>query len=210
MKYDRLIRVLGAAIADPNAEEKVRALTNEIARLKEEKSSMQTELEQKSEVEPEQKFLRNDDDSIYLLSLLQEYGEKYFNAAGLKMANAVCKPWVWNIPTSLMEGIRGIREEGYPDILNPAILLYLFMTDDPGGCIGKFLLTLRKIMDDNAQAIQDDAAAWDAEMTLPDEDEDEDDDEDDSDIEGALVDEPGKWMEEHDQEDMELDPEYGE
>ena len=165
--------------AENTIADELTSLKNTILEKDREIAMLTAELSAKDNAES--KYLRSDDEALYMIQLFKKYQDQYF--ADIPVAEEICKPLLWNIPSTLFRSIRTIDKENYPYILNPAILLYLFMTEDPAAAIGAYLLTLRQIMDDNAQAIQNDAEEYIADLMDEDEEDDCDVPDDEADFE---------------------------
>lgn len=124
----------------------------------------------------EENTILNDYEVNELLECALHFQDKYFQHIPLK--KDLIKPFVWNIPRSVLDGVRYCRnhtEEAVPDLLNPMLLMYLFLTENPADAIGAFMSTLIELidLDGNREAIEDDALAYLADQNAPDEDEEE-------------------------------------
>ncbi|MBO4735471.1 MAG: hypothetical protein J5614_03665 [Paludibacteraceae bacterium] len=186
MKYTQFMRGCGNSTAD---EAKIAEYTGEIKDLQ---TKVDELTEQLDNVQPEivQSVIRTDDEFNEVIETLIDLGKKYFEDVPL---TSVPGPMLQNIPQSLMKSIRLLNTHPeYPDILNPAMMLYLCCLEDPADAIGRYLEILKELMDDNAQAIHEDAERY-LESFLEDDD-DEDVDEDDADEAGNVT-SPGEYLE---------------
>ena len=124
----------------------------------------------------EENTILNDYEVNELLECALHFQDKYFKHIPLK--KDLIKPFVWNIPRSVLDGVRYCRnhtEEAVPDLLNPMLLMYLFLTENPADAIGAFMDTLIELidLDGNREAIEEDALAYLADQNAPEEDEEE-------------------------------------
>lgn len=88
-----------------------------------------------------------------------EFQKKYFE--NLPLSKTLVKQFVYNVPRPAYDGVKYCNiHQGTPDVLNPVILLYPFLTEEPGDSIGLYLMTLMKILDDNREVIENDAQAY--------------------------------------------------
>lgn len=113
-----------------------------------------------------------------IVQMLVEFGKKYFDDIPL---TSVPGPMLQNLPGSLVHAIQYIHDHQFPDAFSPIAMLYLCCVEKPEEVIGRYLEHLGELMDDNAQAIHEDAEEY--LRMLAGEDDEEDDDEDDYDDE---------------------------
>lgn len=185
MKYTQFMRGCGNSTAD---ESKIAEYTGEIKDLQ---TKVEELTEQLDNVKPEivQSVIRTDDEFNEVIETLIDLGQKYFSDVPL---TSVPGPMLQNIPQSLMKSIRLLNTHPeYPDILNPAMMLYLCCLEDPADAIGRYLEIIKELMDDNAQAIHEDSERY---MESFQEDDDDDIDEDDADEAGNVA-SPGEYLE---------------
>lgn len=169
MKYTQFMRGCGNSAAD---EAKIAEYTGEIKDLQTKVDELTEKLDN---VQPEivQSVIRTDDEFNEVIETLIDLGKKYFEDVPL---TSVPGPMLQNIPQSLMKSIRLLNTHPeYPDILNPAMMLYLCCLEDPADAIGRYLEILKELMDDNAQAIHEDAERYLESFQEDEEDVDEDD-----------------------------------
>jgi len=157
MHYKKFMKcaTTGGKPVDTSAyDEAIRELKNENAKLQAELSAKPKEVEV-----PTQTYLRDETEVNEIVTILDDFGEKYFSDIPI---GDIPGPMLFNIPNTLLKSIRFVweRRDVYPDILNPAMMLYLLCTPDPAAAIGRYLQLIKKQMDDNAQAIQEDAAIY--------------------------------------------------
>lgn len=170
-----------------------------IRELKSENAKLQAELSEKpKEVEvPTQTCLRDETEVNEIVTILDDFGEKYFSDIPI---GDIPGPMLFNIPNTLLKSIRFVweRRDVYPDILNPAMMLYLLCTPDPAAAIGRYLQLIKEQMDDNAQAIQEDAAIYleslNEEASFQNDSDEDDGDEDDADEAGNVA-SPAEYLE---------------
>ena len=183
MKYTQFMRGCGNSTAD---ESKIAEYTGEIKDLQ---TKVEELTEQLDNVKPEivQSVIRTDDEFNEVIETLIDLGQKYFGDVPL---TSVPGPMLQNIPQSLMKSIRLLNTHPeYPDILNPAMMLYLCCLEDPADAIGRYLEIIKELMDDNAQAIHEDSERYMESFQ-----EDDEDDEDDADEAGNVA-SPGEYLE---------------
>ncbi len=173
MLYTKFMKGCGS---DSTAnDEKIAEYTGEIKNLQTKVDELKEQLDN---VQPEivQSVIRTEDEFNEVIETLIDLGKKYFNDVPL---TSVPGPMLKNVPMSLMKSIRLLNTHSeYPDILNPAMMLYLCCLEDPADAIGRYLEIIKELMDDNAQAIHDDAARYMESLQDDDEIESEEDDTD--------------------------------
>lgn len=194
MLYTKFMKGCGS---DSTAnDEKIAEYTGEIKNLQTKVDELKEQLDN---VQPEivQSVIRTEDEFNEVIETLIDLGKKYFSDVPL---TSVPGPMLKNVPMSLMKSIRLLNTHSeYPDILNPAMMLYLCCLEDPADAIGRYLEIIKELMDDNAQAIHDDAVRY--MESLHDDYDPEDDEieseEDDADLsEVGNVVSPGEYLEE--------------
>lgn len=102
--------------------------------------------------------IRSDSEVDEIVEILQHCEREYFNDIPL---DSIPIPMLKNLPGSLIKAIRFVwdRKE-YHDILNPIMALYLCCADDPAAAIGRYWQLIHGLINDNAQAIDDDARQY--------------------------------------------------
>lgn len=189
MLYTKFMR--GCGSNSTANDEKIAEYTGEIKNLQTKVDELKEQLDN---VQPEivQSVIRSENEFNEVIETLIDLGKKYFNDVPL---TSVPGPMLKNVPMSLMKSIRLLNTHSeYPDILNPAMMLYLCCLEDPADAIGRYLEIIKELMDDNAQAIHDDAVRY--MESLQDDDEIESE-EDDTDLdEAGNVASPGEYLEE--------------
>ena len=190
MHYQKFMKCAstGGKPVDTSAyDEAIRELKNENAKLQAELSEKPKEVEV-----PTQTYLRDEAEVNEIVTILDDFGEKYFSDIPI---GDIPGPMLFNIPNTLLKSIRFVwdRRDMYPDILNPAMMLYLLCTPDPAAAIGRYLQLIKEQMDDNAQAIQEDAATY-LEFLNEEPSFQNDSDEDDEDEAGNVA-SPGEYLE---------------
>lgn len=189
MLYTKFMR--GCGSNSTANDEKIAEYTGEIKNLQTKVDELKEQLDN---VQPEivQSVIRSENEFNEVIETLINLGKKYFNDVPL---TSVPGPMLKNVPMSLMKSIRLLNMHSeYPDILNPAMMLYLCCLEDPADAIGRYLEIIKELMDDNAQAIHDDAVRY--MESLQDDDEIESE-EDDTDLdEAGNVASPGEYLEE--------------
>lgn len=192
MLYTKFMKGCGSDSTANN--EKIAEYTGEIKSLQTKVDELKEQLDN---VQPEivQSVIRTDDEFNEVIETLIDIGKKYFNDTPL---TSVPGPMLKNIPMSLMKSIRLLNTHSeYPDILNPAMMLYLCCLEDPADAIGRYLEIIKELMDDNAQAIHDDAVRYMESLQDDDDDDDIESDEGEDDlIEAGNVASPGEYLEE--------------
>ena len=156
MDYRRLIR------SSNDAEAPVKNVINTESDSSELVLLLRKLTEQTSHVElPEvlKESILNDIEVNSILENAIEFQKKYFE--NLPLSKTLIKQFVYNVPRPAYDGVKYYNmHPGTPDVLNPVILLYPFLTEEPGDSIGLYLMTLMKILDDNREAIENDAQAY--------------------------------------------------
>lgn len=192
MLYTKFMR--GCGSNSTANDEKIAEYTGEIKNLQTKVDELKEQLDN---VQPEivQSVIRTEDEFNEVIETLIDLGKKYFNDVPL---TSVPGPMLKNIPMSLMKSIRLLNTHAeYPDILNPAMMLYLCCLEDPADAIGRYLEIIKELMDDNAQAIHDDAARYMESLQDDDDDDEFESEEDDTDLdEAGNVASPGEYLEE--------------
>lgn len=206
MRYDQLIRVTAApaAVAPPTTDyaqlvEKVNAQTSVINKLMSSLSSA-TEREMPEQLE---NSILNDDQAALILEELARIESEYFteelpDEKEVKLAplnRSIVTEFLYNVPFEVYKAINSCvnNREKFPDVLNPAMLLYLLMTKDPFGAIGLWMQTISTMIDDNREVVDNDAQEYLADVLAEDdEDADADDEEDLGSAEGMS---PGEFIE---------------
>ena len=101
----------------------------------------------------------DDYDVNVLLEELKRVEGTYFT--DIPMSKALCKLFVFNVPKNVVGGIKYLRNHPeIPDILNPIMLLYPFLTDEPTEVMGQYLSTIIPLIDGNREAIYADAKTY--------------------------------------------------
>lgn len=188
MLYTNFMKGCGSDSTANN--EKIAEYTGEIKNLQTQVDELKEQLDN---VQPEivQSVIRTEDEFNEVIETLIDLGKKYFSDVPL---TSVPGPMLKNVPMSLMKSIRLLNTHAeYPDILNPAMMLYLCCLEDPADAIGRYLEIIKELMDDNAQAIHDDAARYMESIQDDDEIESEEDDTDLSEV--GNVASPGEYLE---------------
>lgn len=77
----------------------------------------------------------------------------------IPLSKKMVKLFIYNIPLPIVDAIRWFRNHPgeLPEIMNPAILLYPLLVDDPMQIIGLYLSIIRELIDDNREVIDQDA-----------------------------------------------------
>lgn len=140
-------------------EETIEKLKTETASMETARKDYQRMLEELRQTEVEEsesreETLRTDDEVEFICSIISRFSTEYFPDIPL---GGVAKKFIYNIPTNVFDAITFIENSPYSDIFNPAMYLFILMVDDPLEASGRYCEILRGIMDDNAQAIRDDA-----------------------------------------------------
>lgn len=176
MKYTEFMR--GAKTTTPDGVvdgyvKKIEGLESEVAALTE-----QLEHTDKEPSVVQYTNIRAEAEVAEIVQMLVEFGKKYFDDIPL---TSVPGPMLQNLPGSLVHAIQYIHDHQFPDAFSPIAMLYLCCVEKPEEVIGRYLEHLGELMDDNAQAIHEDAEEY--LRMLAGEDDEEDDDEDDYDDE---------------------------
>lgn len=168
MHYKQLIKIVALSNDSTVAElqDRIRCLQERIQYLEE---------DLKPCYEPTR--IRTDLEIDELWGHLKELEQKHFQ--DIPLDTNVCKPFLWNIPNVLLSGIWHACNREYPDILNPAIILYFLLTVDPGAAIGHYMAILSKLIDQDMQAVEEESKSYMSE----DEDEDIDVEEEGNNVE---------------------------
>lgn len=190
MLYTKFMKGCGS---DSTAnDEKIAEYTGEIKNLQTKVDELKEQLDN---VQPEivQSVIRTEDEFNEVIETLIDLGKKYFSDVPL---TSVPGPMLKNVPMSLMKSIRLLNTHSeYPDILNPAMMLYLCCLEDPADAIGRYLEIIKELMDDNAQAIHDDAVRYMESLQDYDDDEIESEEDDTDADEAGNVASPGEYLE---------------
>ena len=87
------------------------------------------------------------------------FQSKYFS--NIPLNRDILKPFLYNVPKNVYEGAKYMRNHPEtPDVLNPVLLLYLFLTKEPADSIGVYLIKLSELIDGSREAIKDDALKY--------------------------------------------------
>lgn len=114
----------------------------------------------------------SDDDVSDMLECLMKFQNEYFADIPLSKDLIPVKQFVYNVPKSLITGMRIVqRQPNIPDILNPAILIYPLLVNEPTESIGLFMQKLADLIDRNREAIDEDALSYIADKRYEDESE---------------------------------------
>lgn len=101
----------------------------------------------------------NDYEVNILLEEIMRIEQTYFK--DIPKSKKLCKLFVFNVPKNVITGITYLRNHPeIPDILNPVMLLYPFLTDEPADVIGQYLSILMPLIDGSREAIYADAKAY--------------------------------------------------
>jgi hypothetical protein len=88
--------------------------------------------------------------------------EKYFHD-DVPLVNVFKKQFVWNIPSYIYKYMQDVVDKEEPDVLNPMLLFYVFLTDHPDeGMYCKYLQILSSVLNQNKTYIDHHAAEYDA------------------------------------------------
>lgn len=93
-------------------------------------------------------------DSVFVLK------DDYFDE--IPLADEFKKQFVWNIPSSIYKYLRDVIDMDMGDVMNPMLLFYIFLTENPAMAYGKYLQILRKILNENQSIIDRYASDYDA------------------------------------------------
>lgn len=155
MKYKDMIRRDKLAVVSVSTPIKNDELIGVLKKLS---KQMETEMPENL-----QQSVLTDQDARILLQKMYDYKMKYFS--DLPIAHDLSKQFFFNVPRNIVEAIKYFdNHPELPDILNPAILLYLFITEEPASAIGRFWQILMPLIDDNREAIDEDAQAYLADL----------------------------------------------
>ena len=103
----------------------------------------------------------SDDDVSDMLECLMKFHDEYFPNIPLSKDLIPIKQFVYNVPKNVIDGMRVVqRQPNIPDILNPAILMYPLLVEEPTETIGLFMQKLGDLIDRNREAIDEDALAY--------------------------------------------------
>lgn len=205
MRYDQLMIVTAApaAVAPPTTDyaqlvEKVNAQTSVINKLM---SSLSSATEREIPEQLENSIL-NDEQAGLILEELVRIESEYFTEElpdekikTVPLNRSIVTEFLYNVPFEVYKAINSCvnNREKFPDVLNPAMLLYLLMAEDPFGAIGLWMQTISTMIDDNREVVDNDAQEYLADVLADDDEEtDTDDEEDLGDAEGMS---PGEYVE---------------
>ena len=88
--------------------------------------------------------------------------EKYFQD-DVPLVDVFKKQFVWNIPSYIYKYMQDVVDKEEPDVLNPMLLFYIFLTDHPDeGMYCKYLQILSTVLNQNKTYIDQYAAEYDA------------------------------------------------
>lgn len=174
MKYTEFMK--GIYPAQSASQEEIAEYTEQINGLQSEVAALTERLETAENATPEivQTTLRNEIEVNEVVDMLVDLRNKYFQDVPL---TSIPGPMLRNIPSSLLRAIRFIHDHPqYPIIFNPVVALYLCCVEHPEVVIGRYLEIVGKLMDDNAQAIHEDAKEYMDDLNGVSKDEDDEDD----------------------------------
>ena len=87
------------------------------------------------------------------------FQSKYFS--NIPLNRDILKQFLYNVPKNVYEGAKYMRNHPEtPDVLNPVLLLYPFLTKEPADSIGVYLIKLSELIDGSREAIEDDALKY--------------------------------------------------
>lgn len=205
MKYTEFMK--GIHPAQSASPEEIAEYTEQINGLQSEVAALTERLETAESATPEiiQTTLRNDIEVNEVVDMLVDLRDKYFQDIPL---TSIPGPMLRNIPSSLLRAIRFIHDRPqYPIIFNPVVALYLCCVEHPEVVIGRYLEIVGKLMDDNAQAIHEDAKEYMDDLNGVSNNEDDDDEPEepasniDAEAFNKAVDEMEREFDEADEED---------
>lgn len=102
----------------------------------------------------EVKTLLTEKEASEVMNYIMYLNEKYFS--DIPFSGEQFKQFVWNVPRRVYEGMMDSFDREDPDVLNPAMILYLAFTDEPAWMMGHFLTILEQMMHDESEAIKHD------------------------------------------------------
>lgn len=109
----------------------------------------------------------SDSDVNIIINKMMEYRKTLFK--NIPLGPDFDPRFVYNIPKSFVKAIDWFDTRKYdnscPEILNPAILLYMLLQDNPMDSMGEFWRVLIPLLDDNREVIEEDAQAYVADLT---------------------------------------------
>ena len=94
-----------------------------------------------------------------LLACALKFQEKYFKET-IPLSKDLIQEFIYNIPKEVVRGVRHCQNHAIPDILNPMLLMYLFLTKNPFEAIGVFWKIVLPMLDDNREVIEKDAQTY--------------------------------------------------
>lgn len=97
-----------------------------------------------------------------ILVCAKRFQKEYFH--DMPLSHNLEQKFVYNIPKSIYDGYRYAINNDLPDILNPVILLYPLLTDDPGDSFGMYLTIIRELIDGSREAIDNDSQCYKADL----------------------------------------------
>jgi hypothetical protein len=130
------------------------------------------ELEKKLEVA--NKTILKDYDVEEIMESLKYFSETYFEKEGVELEKDIpFNPrFIYNLPAAVAKGIRHAKNnDDVPDVLNPAVLLYLLMAKEPYDSIELWWkIVLDELVDGNREAIDEGAQSRLADLNIEEED----------------------------------------
>ena len=152
MHYEKLLRVGNSAFNTQQSQQidKTSEIINILKKLSEQTAqTMPSDLENSN---------LTDSDVETLLKTLLRFQKEYFPNIPIK--HELDKQFVWNVPKDVIRGAHICETRELPDILNPMILLYPFLTESPSEIIGVYLDKIASLIDEDRELIDHDMKTY--------------------------------------------------
>lgn len=102
----------------------------------------------------------NGDQAERVMDSVFQLKEKYFQK--IPLTDVMKKDFVWNIPSKVYKYLLDVEDKELGDVMNPMLLFYIFLTEDPKLVYGKYLQILMTILCENKSIIDEYAEEYDA------------------------------------------------
>jgi hypothetical protein len=121
--------------------------------------SMLKDLKTSNQTSSDVKTTLNEKQATRLMDSIFDFYERYFT--DIPMGSTISKNFVWNIPTNVYKMTIDSLDKEYPDVLNPMLLFYPFLTIDNEFEYAKYLQILYRILTSWKETIDDLAKEYD-------------------------------------------------
>lgn len=119
------------------------------------KEMIQNISNQTNTIQKETKFTNSltDEDVSKVLDVLLSFQERVF--CDVPLTDTFKRPFLFNIPKPMFDYFIDVFDKGYDDVLNPMLLFYIFNAFDPELFYGRYLKTLKDVLNANGDTIDE-------------------------------------------------------